>query len=270
MQTTILRSTVLALLAFLCSCGTIAYRQVQGAFAEAVAADNSWSVSPFGINAAAGLYETVRAELTDDYIANLDKRLQTNAWLLRAVSEWRTGAYLLARQSAAKGSKLVTQQGSRDQVMLMMIDGLVIDSDLRDRFQALPSNGPMDQKVDLAMFTDPFHREFVIAIEALDNGFAQKGRGGDPDLEWYYRYQRWRLMVNLRSVANDVDDIADADPAKDRKQANRDALQAVNEANRKLDSGWTDATKIGDALDAESQRIPADHPLRQLIEVLSR
>ena len=270
MKTTILRAASFVLIAFLCSCGTIAYRQVQGVFAEAVAADNSWSVSPFGINAAAGLYDSVRAELTDDYIAGLDARLQANAWLLRAVSEWRASAYLLARKSAAKGLKLSTaQQGSRDQVMLKMIDGLVIDSDLRDRYLALPSNAPMDQKVDLATFRSPFRDEFEIAIEALDKGFAQKSPGVAPDLKWYYLYQRWRLMQNLRTVANNVDDIAGADPARDRKQARSDALQAINSANRKLDSGWTDATNIKDVLDAESRRIPATHPLRKLIEALS-
>ena len=233
-------AALVVMLAVVAACGTIQYRDVQGEFVNAVAADNAWAVSPFGGNAAEGLYNSILVQLTDDYIAKLDARLQPNAWLLRAVSEWRLGEFSNARSSAAKGLGRLQdkQRGSRDHVMLAMLDGLIIDSDLLARYQALPD-------VTLADYQNDFAADFATALQALDDGYGQAGPATPAEVGWYYHYHRWRLIQNWRSVVNSLDD-------EDRRIAKADAEGQVGQKLRK-------------AMDAERDMIPENHPLHELI-----
>lgn len=237
----VFRAALLVALAFASACTTLDYRDVQGEFVDAVAADNAWSVSPLGGNAAQGLYWNIHAELTDAYIAGLDVRLQPNAWLLRAVSAWRLGAFKDARTSAATGiDKLSdTQKGSRDHVMLAMLDGLIIDSDLLAKFRAL------DKTVTLDVYQKTFSWDFDTGLKALDNGYKQAGPATSPDVAWYYHYHRWRLLQNWRTVVNSMND-------QDRATARADAEGKVGQNLRQ-------------AMDQEKEKIPDNHPLHLLI-----
>ena len=245
-------AALIVMLAVVAACGTIQYRDIQGEFVNAVAADNAWSVSPFGGNAADGLYSSIQTELTDEYIAKLDARLQPNAWLLRAVSEWRLGEYSNARNSAANGlGKLQDKQrGSRDHVMLAMLDGLIIDSDLHAKFRTLKEAGGDDFTMTLDNYQSTFSSDFDTGLKALDDGFDQAGPATPPEVGWYYHYHRWRLIQNWRSVVNSIDD------DEDRGIAKADAEGKVGQ-------------KLRNAMNAERDMIPASHPLRELIEVQS-
>jgi hypothetical protein len=235
-------TALVMMLAVVTACGTIQYRDVQGEFVDAVAADNAWAVSPLGGNASEGLYSSILVQLTDDYIAKLDDRLEPNAWLLRAVSEWRLGEFSNARSSAKKGRDKLpdNQRGSRDGVMLAMLDGLIIDSDLLARYRQLSD-------VTLADYQDPFSSDFDTALKALDNGFAQAGPATPPEVGWYYHYHRWRLIQNWRTVVNSIEDDGD------RATAKSDAEGKVG-------------LKLRNAMDAERNKIPEGHPLHELIK----
>ena len=238
---TVFRAAWIVALTFASACTTLDYRSVQGEFADAVTADNALSVSPLGGNAADGLYRSIHDELTDAYIAGLDARLQPNAWLLRAVSAWRLGDFSDARTSAAKGLGKLSdaQKGSRDHVMLAMLDGLIIDSDLLAKFRAL------DKKVTLNVYQSTFSPDFDTALKALDNGFSQAGPATPPEVGWYYHYHRWRLLQNWRTVVNRIND-------QDKATAKADAEGKVGQDLRQ-------------AMDQEKKEIPANHPLHLLI-----
>ena len=236
------RAALVAALTFASACTTLDYRSVQGQFVDAVAADNAWSVSPLGGNAAQGLYRGIHAELTDEYIAGLDARLQPNAWLLRAVSAWRLGDFSDARTSAAKGLGKLSdaQKGSRDHVMLAMLDGLVIDSDLLVKYRSLSG------KVTLDVYQSSFSPDFETGLKALDDGFKQTGPATPPEIGWYYHYHRWRLIQNWRTVVNSIE------IDQDRATAKADAEAKVGQ-------------KLHDAMKAELDEIPDNHPLHLLI-----
>ena len=238
----VFRAALLVALAFASACTTLDYRSVQGEFVDAVAADNAWSVSPLGGSAAQGLYSRIHAELTDAYIAGLDARLQPNAWLLRAVSAWRLGDFSDARTSAATGVDNLpdTQRGSRDHVMLAMLDGLVIDSDLLAQFRA------RDKKVTLDVYQSTFSPDFETGLKALDDGFKQAGPATPPEVGWYYHYHRWRLIQNWRTVVNSIE------IDQDRATAKADSEAKVGQ-------------KLHDAMKAERDEIPDNHPLHLLI-----
>ena len=235
------RAALVAALTFASACTTLDYRSVQGEFADAVAADNALSVSPLGGNAADGLYRSIHTELTDAYIAGLDARLQSNAWLLRAVSAWRLGEFSDARTSAATGVGKLSdaQKGSRDHVMLAMLDGLIIDSDLLTKFRAL------DKKVTLDIYQSTFSPDFDTALKALDAGFKEAGPATPSEMGWYYHYHRWRLLQNWRTVVNRIND-------QDKSTAKADAEGKVGQDLRQ-------------AMDQEKKEIPANHPLHLLI-----
>lgn len=232
--------------AVIAACSTIQYRDVQGEFVNAVAADNTWSVSPFGANASEGLYSSVLVQLTDEYIAKLAVRLVPNAWLLRAVSEWRLAEFENAQTSARKGLNAIqdNQLGSRDHVMLAMLDGLIIDSDLRARFLDL-KKVPDSQFITLESYQKPFSTDFPTGLDSLDKGFALAGPATPPELGWYYHYHRWRLIQNWRTVINNL--------ADDNRTAAR--VEAEAKVGKKLRT----------AMDAERDMIPDGHPLRELI-----
>lgn len=240
---TVFRAAWLVALTFASACTTLDYRSVQGEFADAVAADNALSVSPLEGNVADGLYRSIHGELTDAYVAGLDARLQPNAWLLRAVSAWRLGDFSDARTSAAKGVGKLSdaQKGSRDHVMLAMLDGLIIDSDLLAKFRARDK----DKEIPLDVYQSTFSPDFDTALKALDNGFKQAGMATPPAVGWYYHYHRWRLLANWRTVVNSIKD-------QDRATARADAEGKVGQDLRQ-------------AMDQEKKEIPDKHPLHLLI-----
>ncbi len=113
---------------------TFALRDVQQQFTQAVQVDNAASVDPFLAGQSEGLYGTVVTALSDAQIAALDPQLQTNAWLMRAVSEWRSTHPAQAITAAEHGLAVPTLvPQSRDQVLLALLPALVIDSELRTR-----------------------------------------------------------------------------------------------------------------------------------------
>lgn len=242
-------AALVVMLVTVTACGTIQYRDVQGEFVEAVSADNAWSVSPFGASAADGLYRSILVQLTDEYITKLDDRLKLNAWLLRAVSEWRLGEYSNAKDSAANGLKDMqpNQNGSRDHVILAMLNGLIIDSSRLPKYRELATNTP-NKQITLTEYEDEFSADFKTALKALDDGYDLAGPATPPEVGFYYNYHRWRIIQNWRSVVNSIE------PEESRNTAKNDAQERLGK-------------KFRAAMDAERNSIPTGHPLRELIRV---
>lgn len=244
MKSSFLRYVVSAIfLVTLSACGTLDYRQVQSDFASAVAADNQWSVSPFGANASEGLYIGVESELSRENIEKLDARLRANAWLLRAVSEWRLGKYTEAHASAAAGLREIqpAQEGSRDHIMLSMLDGLIIDSELRAKYNPKESLG-------LEAYERDFSSDFATGLVQLDRGLTAAGDATPPEIVWYYRYHRWRILNNWGLVISRIE------PQADRRTARSAAESVVG-------------GKLTEAAKREYLEIPRQHPLAELIRV---
>lgn len=218
------------------ACRTLEYRSVQGDFEQAVHADNAGS--PFSRG-----HEDVVNRLTPDYIAQLDPRLRPNAWMLRAVSAWRAGLSDVPERSAESGladSALV--QGSRDEILLLMIPALVTDSDLQRRW--LAANRSLVETNYTAVFEPGFKaalREFTGRVEpAMNEKTPVNARA-------YYYYHHWRILLNWAAVIASVKPVSAAGDAQDR------ANQAVG------------ASSLLKAANVQRDRIPDDHPLRSLI-----
>lgn len=245
----VISTALVVLLVTVTACGTIQYRDIQGEFVEAVSADNAWSVSPLGASAADGLYSSILVQLTDDYIAKLDDRLKLNAWLLRAVSEWRLGMFSDANKSVEKGleEKQPNQNGSRDHVMLAMLNGLIIDSERLPKYRGLTSD-TSDKAITLNEYENEFSLDFETALDTLDEGYEQAGPATPQEVGWYYSYHRWRIIQNWRSVVNSIE------PQERRESVKNDVQK--NKLGEK---------KFREAMNAERDKIPSGHPLRELI-----
>ncbi len=220
----------------LTACHTLDYREVQSQFQEAVQADNSGT--PFTRQ-----HADIVDHLTPDYIAKLDPRLRPNAWTLRAISAWRAGLTNdVAEQSAAHGLKEPTLvAGSRDQVVLMMIPALVVDSDLLRRWLAANRNVTNN-------YGAVFEKGFQAALRELQKVPPVMNERTPVDARAYFHYQRWRILQNWTSVIG-----------------NLKPVEAAAEANQRAKDFIGNPAGLVAAANDDRDQIPNDHPLRALI-----
>lgn len=229
-------------------CRTLDYRRVQTAFEAAAQGDNNtWGSALTETNPMTDPgYQPVLEALTDSRIGGLDAKLQPNAWLLRAVSEWRTGRLTNALVSAQKGLDAGPQEHSRDKVLLSLVPALVIDAEI---MQAWRQSGR-------AMNTNKYavvERDFATAFQAFDRVESAFGPGTPPSTQVYCSFQRWRALHNWQTVINTLREGATA-----QNQAFERAKRHFQ--GRDLDTVATET----------KGKIPAGHPLHQLIEALER
>lgn len=237
---------VVGLIVLAAACRTFDYRGIQRDFTAAVAADNTGSVNPLAAAATEGGYALIVEELTEGRIEGLDPRLRANAWMLRAVSEWRTGLFDEARASANRGlNEAALRPGSRDQVILTMIPGLVVDSELRERFVV------GERPVDPVTYDDTYHQGFTVALAAFDEALTAMGDATPQDIRYYFAYQKWRIVQNWRQVIEALPSSTAADLDAQDEQLRRAAEVAGG--------------NLGDVARGLRDEIPAAHPLRGLI-----
>jgi hypothetical protein len=219
----------------LTSCHTLQYREVQRDFEEAVRLDNQGAGSPF-----TELHSNVVAELTPDFIAKLDAKLRPNAWMLRAVSAWRSGNLAVATESAQRGQKESTlQKSSRDAVILELVPGLVVDSEIKTKWIAAGKamNGTLYEE---------FERDFKTAHREFKEAQNEIGPATPESVVSYVHFQKWRFLENWRHLVSWI-----------IKGDEREAAQARGEVFL--------GKSFKDAANAERDAIPEGHPLRQLI-----
>jgi hypothetical protein len=235
------RGMILGLLACAIGCQTLQYREVQRDFEQAVRADIEGSESPF-----IDWYGSVLDQLTPDAIAALDPRLRPNAWMLRAVSAWRSGQFGLSRASARDGlNDANLRPHSRDEVILRMIDALVIDSELFERFrQAGSSVNPEDYPA--------YESDFKTALMVLEEARNRIQEPTPVSVRHYWHYQRWRILQNWSQVISAIDPTA----VETMQQASQEAARFLGQ-------------DLSSAAAAMRDAIPADHPLHRIIRARS-
>lgn len=222
---------LLLVVALLClgGCSTIAYRGVQSDFNDAVAADNASIENPL-FTPTAG-YSEILDRLTPEYIGKLDPKLQPNAWMLRAISAWRTGDLATAKASADAGLGSSPPDNSRDKIVLMAVYGLIADTEVMDAWQATASEqrnkGLYDQHKD----------KFATAWRKLAEAEAEIGPATPRSVESYVHYQKWRVAANWAGVISGCDRCSADDRNEMRERAASDVLggkrpQAAADAER--------------------------------------
>lgn len=253
-RTIILGACVFAA-ASLASC-SLQYRDIQNSFNAAVAADNLQSIDSLGALTGSDSqqrYEEIVAKLSDDEIQKLDARLQPNAYAIRAVSQWRTGKLTEARQSAQQGLALQNVASSpRDQLVMTIIPALVIDAELVAKFKASGS------KVSDATYKATYPADFETAAAILA-GASTTAAPGLPESSLYYVHlQRWRILQNWKIVISRID--IEAQPAEQQVAVNAALADAKNRLG---------GVELGQAITDEKNSVPADNPLRKVMDALA-
>ena len=239
---------------FLCSCVTLDYRGMQARFEQAVQIDNGKSASAFTettVFTEPG-YDDVLVQLTPEYIKDLDERLRSNALLLRAVSQWRTGKLKEARNSADMGLlDPHLQKQSRDHVLLLMIPGLVIDM---ENEKAWKETG---KKYTPAQYAAPEKNYFTV-FDIFNKAEKAMGPATPPNTRHYLSYQRWRVIQGWRSVVNSIVlGTGQPDEAEQVKALARAKEYFDNRSLKEMSQSMTNSIPIG-------------HPLRDLIAAQSK
>ncbi len=180
----------------LASCATHIYSQLQDDFAEQVERDNLRSASPFfddDLTAPDAEFERIAKRLSESTIADLPAELQPNAWMLRAISFWRSGQGTEANAAAQKGLALVPMKGTREDVILRMITGLVIDQEMSAKWTDVELR---------SMEIEPYEaiaEDYGTAMEELDQAKASVTSHITPaSVSDYLTYHRWRVLQNWR------------------------------------------------------------------------
>ena len=236
--------------AVLAGCSTLNYRDIQADFNAAVQADNVRTAESLGALTSSGsdaLYEGIRARLTDQRIAALDARLRPNAYVIRAVAEWRTGKLAEARATALAGLKLPNVAGSaRDRMVLEMIPALVIDEELVLRFKGAGS------ALSKQAYDQGYAADFATAAAELGKVSGTLQPATPISIVYYVHLQRWRVLQNWRIVISRIQDGPDA------RQA------ALEDAARRLG-----ARSLADEIQREIDLVPPGEPIRKAMEALA-
>ena len=257
-----LKLAFVAGMAVLTGCSTLQYRDVQNRFEKAVQADNQRFADPF--IEPAHQYREVAGELTPDFIATLDPRLQPNAWTLRAVSQWRGGEFTHALESVSRGQtaleRLDANDGrwthSRDAVILTMVPGLVEDSRVKQRLEA---GGREDVRANYPQYESRFRTALAAMADAKDlvSPVTQ------PEVRQYWSYQAWRILNNWQIVLGELPLLA---PSTD------DATSAADQIVKDTvgGAGQLEAAKLSDAITKARESLPEASPLFQLMTLESQ
>ncbi|MBN8247490.1 MAG: hypothetical protein J0L84_08610 [Verrucomicrobia bacterium] len=249
-------------LAVLTGCSTLQYREVQNRFEQAVQSDNQRFADPFV--EVTHQYQAVAGELSPDFIAALDPRLQPNAWTLRAVSQWRAGEFTNALASATLGQAVLAQLGageerwkhSRDAVILTMVPGLVEDSRVRLR---LESGGRDDVRASYRWYESRFQTALRAMAEARDLANPMT----PPEVSQYWSYQAWRILNNWQIVLSNLS-LAEASTSSSASEADQIVKNTVGSTSR------LNAAGLEPAIANARKSVPEASPLAQLMALESQ
>lgn len=257
-----LRLVFASALAFLTGCSTLQFREVQHRFELAVQADNQRFADPF-IDVTHP-YQAVAGELTPDFIASLDPRLQPNAWTLRAVSQWRAGELTNALASASLGQAAIAELGageerwkhSRDAVILAMIPGLVEDSRVKQRLEA-------GGREDVRSSYPQYETRFKTALRAMAEARDLINPMTPSEVSQYWSYQAWRILNNWRIVLSELP-VLEASTARSSADADQIVKTTVGTSSR------LNAAGLEAAITQARKSLPEASPLVQLMALESQ
>lgn len=142
-------------------------------------------------------YADVLKDLTSERINALpDPRLKANAWMMRGVSEWRTGDYLKAQTSASNGIQAGPESGSRDHILLLMLPALASDGQI---FEAWKTAG---RSFTLEQYNSVAASDYPVALKKLRSIPGEFTAKTDVDTKDLVSFHQWRMFLNWDAMIN--------------------------------------------------------------------
>jgi hypothetical protein len=183
-------------------------------------------------------YGQVLSQLTDETISALpDPRLKANAWMMRGVSEWRTGDYLKAQASAANGLQAGPESGSRDHLLLLMLPALAIDGQIFDAWKKA------GQSFTLAQYNSVAANDYPVALKKLRSLSGEFTAKTDADTQDLLAFHQWRLFLNWDRMINHLAaDETMQDAAAESAASHFGGISLAKQARAARDSIRTDST----------------------------
>lgn len=194
------------------------------------------------ISAAPSGYQTVIRSLSTAGISKLEPRLRPTAWMMRAVSEWRTGQFINADSSSASGLAADPPPHSREQVLLTMIPALVIDSEIISTWKAAGMAYTPAQYAAV-------ESSYLKALRPLDAAQSIIDSTTPESVRYFYAYHKWRILFNWETILISLS----GDKA------------AVDQAISNIRPHF-DGHDLLDVADAVRQTVPAGDPLRVIMD----
>lgn len=218
---------------------TLNFSRVQTEFENAFRSDHLYTGR---ISAAPAGYHHVIHSLSTASISLLDARQRPAAWMMRAVSEWRTGSLDKATASAASGLAASPRPHSREQVLLTMMPALVTDSQIITAWKA-------DGMAFTAEQYAPMESAYLGAIKSLDAAQAAMDSSTPASVRNFHAYHQWRILFNWETI---IDTLSGGSTVADQFLRNLrprfDGLDLLDMAN------------------AARQSVPAGDPLRVIMD----
>ncbi len=171
---------------------TLDLSRVQTEFERAFRSDHLYTGR---ISAAPAGYHQVMRSLSTANINKLDARQRPGAWMMRAVSEWRTGSLVSASASSASGLAASPPPHSREQVLLTMIPALVTDSQIITAWKAAGMAYTAEQYA-------PVESAYLGAMKSLDAAKAAMDSSTPASVRSYHAYHQWRLLFNWETFVD--------------------------------------------------------------------
>ena len=218
---------------------TLDFRRVQTEFDQAFHTDRLYTGR---ISAAPSGYQAVISSLSPAGIAKLEPSQRPTAWMMRAVSEWRTGLFANAIASSASGLAASPPPHSREKVLLTMVPALVTDAEIITAWKAA---GMAYTAGQYAAVESSYYK----ALQSLDAAQAVIDKTTPEAVRNFYAYHKWRMLFNWETIVVSLSgDKAVAD-------------QAISSIRTHFEGH-----DLLDVADAVRQTVPAGDPLRVMMD----
>lgn len=210
---------------------TLDYNDLQTGFERTFRSDHLYTGR---ISAAPPGYHQVLRSLSTAAINQLDEKQRPGAWMMRAISEWRTGSLDKATASSASGLAAGPRPHSREQVLLLMIPALVTDSQVLTAWKAAGMACTSAQYLSL-------ESACLGAVKSLDAAEAVMDDSTPLSVRHFHAYHQWRIFFNWETI---IDTLTGGTTVSDQVIRNlrshfkgRDLLDMANAARQSIPPG---------------------------------
>jgi hypothetical protein len=169
---------------------TLDFRRVQTEFDQAFHTDRLYTGR---ISAAPSGYQSVIRSFSPAGIAKLEPGQRPTAWMMRAISEWRSGQFANANASSASGLAASPQPHSREKVLLTMVPALVTDAEIITAWKAagMAYSAPQYAAVE---------GSYLKALQSLDATESVMDKTTPEAVRSFYAYHKWRMLFNWETI----------------------------------------------------------------------
>lgn len=182
------------------------YQNIRAKYEAAAEADN---LGDGEIRGAANGYTQVVTTITPAFIVGLpDDKLRPTAWMMRGISEWRTGGFKPALRSASDGLSAQPETGNRDHILLLMLPALVTDSELVRDWQAAGQSYTPDAYAQV----ESGYKSAMTTLASAESAFSSVT---SDDIKKLFYLHKKRLLLNWDKIIRTM--AADAETKKQAK-----------------------------------------------------